>query len=101
MSTDILRKTRLFGIGVIALTQEKLEEFTQDMVKKREMNREEGKKFVIEVLLEKYKQLEDLGDKINQKVSYAIERSGVATKKDIQTLEKRLEMLEKSITTEG
>ena len=100
MPTDILRKIKLFGIGAMALTQEKLEEFTQEMVKKGEMNREEGKKFVIEVLLEKDKQLKKIGAKIDQKIKNAIERSGAATKKDIQTLEKRFEILEKNIAAE-
>lgn len=98
MSSDTLRKIGLFGIGVIAITQEKLEEFTQEMVKKGEMNREEGKLFVVEVLLEKDKQLKDIEEKINQKIKDIIENSGIATKKDIQTLEKRLDMLEKDIT---
>lgn len=98
MSTDTLRKIKLFGIGMIALTQEKLEEFTQEMVKKGEMNREEGKLFVVEVLLEKDRQLKDIEEKINQKIKDIIENSGIATKKDIQVLEKRLDMLEKDIT---
>lgn len=97
MSSDTLRKIGLFGIGIIALTQEKLEEFTQEMVKKGEMNREEGKLFVVEVLLEKDRQLKDIEEKINQKIRDTIEGSGIATKKDIQALEKRIENLEKDI----
>lgn len=97
MSSDTLRKIGLFGIGIIALTQEKLEEFTQEMVKKGEMNREEGKLFVVEVLLEKDRQLKDIEEKINQKIRDTIEGSGIATKKDIQVLEKRIENLEKDI----
>jgi len=98
MSADILRKMGLFGIGIIALTQEKLEEFAQEMIIKGEMNREEGKKFVIEVLSEKDKQLKDIEEKISNKVKEAIENSGIATKKDIQALEKRIENIEKDIT---
>ena len=98
MSADTLRKMGLFGIGIIALTQEKLEEFAQEMIIKGEMNREEGKKFVIEVLSEKDKQLKDIEEKISNKVKEAIENSGIATKKDIQALEKRIDNLEKDIT---
>lgn len=32
MSADILRKMGLFGIGIIALTQEMFEEFAQEMI---------------------------------------------------------------------
>lgn len=97
MST--LRNIGLFGIGVIALTQEKFEEFMQEMAKKREMRREEGKILVISVLLEKDTQLKDFEEKISNRVKDAIDNSGIATKKDIKALENRLETLEKDIAT--
>jgi len=95
--SELFRKMGLFGIGVISLTQEKLEEFTQDMIKKGEMSREEGKKFVREVLSEKEKQIHELENKINEKVRETINKSGVVTKKDIETLERKIEELEKTV----
>ncbi len=95
--SEMIRKMGLFGIGVISLTQEKVEEFTQEMVKKGEMNREEGKKFVREVLSEKEKQVKDLEDKINEKVENVIKKSGVVMKNDISALEKKIEKLEMTI----
>lgn len=95
--SDILRKMGLFGIGVISLTQEKLEEFTQEMIKKGEMSKEEGKKFVKEVLSEREKQLEDIEDKITKKVKETVEKSGIVMKSDIKTLEKKIEALEKAV----
>lgn len=93
---SILKKMELFGIGTIAITQEKFEGFTQEMIKKGEMNREEGKTFVMKVLLEKDKQLKDIEDKINQKIKDVIESSGIATKEDIEDLKKKLETLEET-----
>lgn len=95
--SDILRKMGLFGIGVISLTQEKIEEFTQEMIKKGEMSKEEGKKFVKEVLSQREKQLKDIEDKINAKVKETIKTSGVAMRSDIGALEKKIEKLEKTI----
>lgn len=97
MSTDTLKKIRLFGIGVIALTQEKLEEFTREMIKKGEMDREEGKQFVFEVLLEKERQFKEIDEKIKQNIKDIVDNSGIVTKKDIQTIEKRLDTLEKDL----
>lgn len=93
---SILKKIELFGIGTIAITQEKLEKFTQEMIKKGEMNREEGKTFVIKILLEKDKQLKDIEDRINQKIKDLIESSGIATKEDVEALKKKLETLEET-----
>lgn len=100
--SELLRKIGLFGIGVLALSQEKIEELSTELVDKGELNREEGKKFVKEVLSEKDRQLKELGEKINLKVKEAVENSGVVTKKDIESLKReiddlriRIELLEK------
>jgi polyhydroxyalkanoate synthesis regulator phasin len=95
--SDMFKKMGLFGIGVISLTQEKIEEFSQEMIKKGELSREEGKKFVKEVLSEREKQMKDLEDKINDRVKETLEKSGVVMKSDIDALEKKIEKLEKSI----
>jgi polyhydroxyalkanoate synthesis regulator phasin len=95
--SEMFRKMGLFGIGVISLTQEKAEEFTQEMIKKGEMNREEGKKFVRDVLSEKDRQVKDIENKINQKVRESLEKSGVAMKSDLEVLEKKIENLEKTV----
>ncbi len=95
--SELIRKMGLFSVGVFSLTQEKVEEFTQEMIKKGDLSREEGKKFVKEVLSEKEKQLSDLEDKINENVEKVMKKSGVVMKSDIAALEKKIEKLEKTI----
>ncbi len=95
--SEMFRKMGLFSIGVISLTQEKVEEFSQEMIKKGDMSREEGKKFVKEVLSEKEKQVKDLEDKINETVKQNLKKSGVVMKSDIDALDKKIEALEKTI----
>ncbi len=99
--SEMLKKMGLFGIGVISLTQEKIEEFSQEMIKKGEISREEGKKFVKEVLSEQEKQMKELEDKINKRVKETIEKSGMVMKSDISSLEKKIENLEKVIQSMG
>jgi polyhydroxyalkanoate synthesis regulator phasin len=95
--SEIIRKMGLFSVGVISLTQEKAEEFTQEMIKKGEMSREEGKKFVREILSEREKQVKDLEEKIDEKVEEVIRKSGLAMKTDLDALEDKIEKLEKTI----
>jgi len=95
--SDMFRKMGLFGIGVISLTQEKVEEFSQEMIKKGELSREEGKKFVNELLSEREKQIQELEDKISERVNETLKKSGVVMKSDITALEKKIEKLEKTI----
>ncbi len=95
--SDMFKKMSLFGIGIVTLTQEKIEEFSQEMIKKGEISKEEGKKFVKEVLSEKEKQLKDIEEKINERVKENIKKSGVVMKSDITALERKIEKLEKTI----
>ncbi len=97
--SDTIRKMGLFGIGVISLTQEKIEEFSQEMIKKGEMSKEEGKKFVKDVLSEKEKQMKDFEDKINERVKDTLQKSGVVMKSDISALERKIEKLEKTVNS--
>ncbi len=95
--SDMFRKMGLFGIGVITLTQEKIEEFSQEMIKKGEISREEGKKFVKEVLSEQEKEIKELENKINERVKESLEKSGVVMRSDVAALEKKIDKLEKTI----
>jgi polyhydroxyalkanoate synthesis regulator phasin len=104
MVKEIIKKMGLFGIGVLALTQEKLEELTQEMIAMGEMNKEEGKKFVQDVLTEKEKQFNKLGENVGLKVKEVIDKSHLATKTDVKgidetiaDLHKRMEKLEQKI----
>ena len=99
--SDTIRKMGLFGIGVISLTQEKIEEFSQEMIKKGEISKEEGRKFVKEVLSEKEKQMKDVENKINERVKETLEKSGVVMKSDLSALERKIEKLEKTVHSMG
>lgn len=95
--SDMFKKMGLFGIGVITLTQEKIEEFSQEMIKKGEISREEGKKFVKQVLSEQEKQMKELETRINERVKETLEKSGVVMRSDVTALEKKIDKLEKTI----
>jgi len=99
--SEMIKKMGLFGIGVISLTQEKIEEFSQEMIKKGELSKEEGRKFVKEVLSEQEKQMKDFEEKINTRVKETLEKSGVVMKSDIASLEKKIEKLEMAIQAMG
>jgi polyhydroxyalkanoate synthesis regulator phasin len=95
--SEMLRKMALFGIGAVAISQEKIEKFAQEMVEKGELNREEGKKFVQEVLSEKERQCNEIKETIGKKVKDAMENKGMATKQDVESLSTRMEKIEATI----
>ena len=95
--SETLRKLGLIGIGVLAITEEKIRQTVDELIEKGEMNREEGKSLVQELLTEKKRQMQELGDTISEDVQSAIGRSGIASKDDIARLEEKITGLEKAV----
>ena len=94
---ESLRKLGLLGIGALAITEEKIRQTIDELVEKGEMNRDEGKSLVHELLTEKTRQMQELGDKISEDVQNAIGRSKIASKDDIARLEEKIVELEKAV----
>ena len=95
--TDIMKKVGLFGIGLWALTEEKIQDITDDLIEDGEIKKEEGKKFVREVIEEQKKQKQELEDKITSKVQETFKRADVATKEEVEELKDIIKELSKKI----
>ena len=94
---ESLRKLGLLGIGAVAITEEKVREVVNELVEKGEMNKEEGKTLVHEILTEKTKQMQELEEKISGDVQNAIGKSKIALKDDVSRLEDKITELEATI----
>ena len=94
---ESLKKVGLLGIGVLSITEEKIKQVVNELVEKGEMNKEEGKTLVHELLTEKKKQMQDFEEKISGDVQNAIGKSKLASKDDVSRLEDKITELEKTI----
>ena len=94
---ESLKKVGLLGIGVLSITEEKITQVVNELVEKGEMNKEEGKTLVHELLTEKKKQMQDFEEKISEDVQNAIGKSKLALKDDVSRLEDKITELEKTI----
>jgi len=94
---DSLRKLGLLGIGAISITEEKVKQVVNELVEKGEMNSEEGKTLVHELLTEKKKQMQDFDEKISKDVQNAVGKAKIASKDDVSRLEDKITELEKTI----
>ena len=94
---ESLKKVGLFGIGVLSITEEKIKQVVNELVEKGEMNKEEGKTLVHELLTEKKKQMQDFEEKIAEDVQNAVGKSKIALKDDVSRLEDKITELEKTI----
>ena len=95
---EIIRKAMLLGLGALSLTKEKAEEVIDELIKRGEVSKEERFKMVDKLLKEAEKQEEELTGKINETVQKVITKMGLATKKDLEDISKRLEEIEKRIS---
>jgi len=94
---ETLRKMGLIGIGALSVTEEKVRQTVNELVERGEMNREEGKSLVNELLIEKNRQMRELGDKISEEMQNVINRSKIASKDDVARLEDKIAELEKAV----
>lgn len=92
-----IKKLGLFGIGAWALTEEKINEITKELIDKGEIDKEEGKKFVLELIEEQKKQKEEIENRISKTVKETFGKVKAETKEDIERLEMRINKLEEEI----
>jgi len=92
---SLLGRFLLSGLGVLALTQEKIEEFIEELTKKGEIAQRENKELLTEIIEKGEEKRKEIEGKIREKVKKALSQMNVATKDDIQKLEKRIQILEK------
>ncbi len=94
---DYMKKLGLFGIGVYALTEEKIDEYVRELVESGEINREEGKKYVNDLIDRKNEQQADIEEKISTKVKETFGKTDLASKDEIKALEDKIEKLEEML----
>jgi polyhydroxyalkanoate synthesis regulator phasin len=95
---DIFRKAIFFGLGAIAMTQEKAEEFVDELIKKGEVASTERYKAVDKLLKEADKQQKEFQDKVSESVQKTITNMGLPTKKDWDEVKEALKRIEMRLT---
>lgn len=92
---DIIKKAMLTGVGLAAMTREKIEEMAKELTEKGEMTEKEGRELVDELVKKSEKAKKDLETKMEGIVEKVLGKMHLATKEDISKIEKRLKRLEK------
>ena len=92
---NFIKKTMLFGVGLAAVTREKIEEVVGELVKKGELSEKEGKEMVDE-LVEKSKSVKkDLEKKVEKIVADTLNKLNIPTRDELAELKKKIDKLEK------
>lgn len=94
------RKAILLGLGALELTREKVEAFVDELVKKGEIATKERSGYLEEFLKAAEKEEKKALEKINNALRGVVTELGLATREDLQAIERRLERIEKRLAEE-
>lgn len=95
---DLIKKTLLTGIGVAALTKDKIEDLAKELIVKGKMTEEEGEKLVQEVLDRAEESRENMKTQTEELVQKSIAKMKLARVEDIDALKAEIEKLRKEIS---
>lgn len=93
---ELVKKVLLTGVGVAALSKEKIEDLAKDLVEKGKMTEQEGKKLVDQLLSSSEEARQDLQKQIEGKVQAVLEKMDLAKKSDLEALKLEIEELRKA-----
>lgn len=91
---DLVKKALIFGVGVTVLTKERAEKFVKEIQKRENIDPEEGKKMVRELVKVSEKKAKELATIVNRHVAAALAEAAKNSK--ITSLEKKLKATAKS-----
>ncbi len=96
---DPIKKAMYLGLGAISLTKDKAEGIIDDLVKRGEVKEKDRIKLVEKLLKEGETQKKEFEGKVATSVQKVMTTIGLPTEKDFKNVLKRLETIEKAIST--
>jgi polyhydroxyalkanoate synthesis regulator phasin len=99
---DLFGKVLMSGLGAVSLSQKKAEELLNDMKEKYKVNEEEGKAFLDRVQGIAKETREKIAEMAEMEVKKVIDKIGLVPREEFDSLQKRLDELERKLTnTQG
>jgi len=94
---DIIKKVMLTGVGLAAMTKDKVEELARDLAKKGKLSEKEGKKLVDDLLKKSETAKKDLEKDIEKVVKNTMKKMNLARAEDLSNLTKQVKKLEQTL----
>lgn len=92
---ELVKKALLTGVGVAALSKEKIEDLAKEIVEKGKMTEQEGQKLVDQLLSSSEDARQDLQKQIEEKIQAVLDKMDLAKKSDLDALKLEIEELQK------
>jgi polyhydroxyalkanoate synthesis regulator phasin len=88
--SDILRRALSLGIGITAISREKIQQFVDELVATGEMAHNESKDVVNRLIARGEEQQNEIKQMVQDQMKKILADLDVATKQDLMNLEKKL-----------
>lgn len=101
---ELLKKAVALSLGAIDLSESKIRELVDDLVKRGEIKKSEGAKLIDEILKKAGKSRTEIEKKVQKGIRGALQKVDLVQKKDldaaVKNLEKKIEQLKKKVEKE-
>ncbi len=94
---DFFEKTMLAGLGALHVTKEQLEKWVDDLVEKGKVTRDEAPKVIKELFSKAEENRRALEARINSGIENAVTKVNLATRKDVDALNAKLDLILKEM----
>jgi polyhydroxyalkanoate synthesis regulator phasin len=95
--TDVFERLFLLGVGAFSLTKEKVESVVNELVERGKLSQEEGRSLVTEIGERGMKEKDAITTYVSEAIRRVIDRSDLATKRDLAKLEAEVADLKKQL----
>ena len=94
---DLIKKAVLTGMGVAALTKEKIDEFSRELIDKGKLSEQEGEKFIYEMRKRAEESKESLKNQTDKMIEATLSKMQLARVSDLEKLQMEIAGLRKEI----
>ncbi len=97
---NYIEQSVLAGVGLLSITQEKAETFVNGLVKRGELKTEDARGFIDQLVERGEEERQDLQKTIRAETERVMQELDLVTKKDMDSLSKKIDALGKLINSE-
>ncbi len=98
---DLVKKTLLTGVGVAALTKEKIEEVAKEFVEKGKITEQEGRALVDDLMNRSEEARLEFQNQVEEKVQLVMKKMNLAKQSEVDSLKAELAELRGSLNDQG
>ncbi len=94
---DFFEKAYLAGLGAFSVTKDKAKEIVDELVEKGKITAEEAPKFLKDIQTKAEEGKKELEERVQKATEQALNKLSVASKSEIQALDKKLDLILKEL----